>query len=257
MNFKSHFLKRLDDFQSISTTLAGHKTVHKHIPSKALSPTLEKKITLSSRAALQELENRIKSPRRIEGILAGGDHPPLDFPALEVDFFPWSNFYGEHYGLVGCGPALLGQITHTNPFEIRALFKPIVKKYWPSTKFTGRAAAGTPPELMQLYLNLFDIHMIPYTRTDLCPKLGTMSKPITRRHVVLHEAHVAKNTMSWIAYFGGHSYHNISKDLTDELDAINFPPHNTFILYSPSWRFNYSGFLDFALEKDEEMLSPG
>lgn len=253
-------MARLESFPSISAAVMGQAQAAKVKPNKP-SPTKSKpnKTEETTPAFRRKMLNRMEcratsQSQRIRGMLAGDNIPRLDLPTLEVDFLPWSNFYGEHYGMVGCGPALLGQITHTNPFEIRTLLKPLIKKYWP-TAMTGRAAGGTPGELMQLYLKLFDISMIPYTRADLCPKLGTMLKPITRKHVVLHESHVAKNTTSWIVYFGGHSYHNMAKDETNELDIINFPPDNTYLLYSPSWKFQFSGFLDFDLIKDEEALS--
>jgi hypothetical protein len=164
------------------------------------------------------------------------DHPrDLSLKRLAVDMMPWSNIKDSLFLAAGCGPLLLAQLTHTNPYEVKELLKPQVKKRFPHD-FVDNRMRGTSAELMAEYLEMFDIIMLPLMLKDL------VSQQLTERHVILSNAQFSENETSWMIFYQGNYYHNTDIAEATVMTRIVHRTHNDYLLFSPSWKFGLTGF---------------
>jgi len=172
--------------------------------------------------------------------------PPISWKSMTSSYLPWSNFDEAMFGATGCGPMVLGQLTHTNPIEVRAMIRPMIKKDWPQN-LDGNILIGTPEEVMMSYLQMFNIFMIPLGYEDLCPSFKG-SDTFTEKHVILADQHLAKDNRSWVVYYNVKRYHNAEVEVSNIYDLLRFPTENLYLLYCPDWRFMMKGRLDIVAD---------
>lgn len=185
---------------------------------------------------------------------------PINFEKFKVTHMPWSNFSGLNFGMAGCGPCLLGQLTGANPWEISDLMAEFMPEYCSrpgneqlDTKkmLTG---AYTPTEFMITFLSLYNITTYPITIRDVCPSKRIIDTHITKNHVLLVAMHVAKDEKTWCIVYQDKLWHTTEVNPLSMLEFINNPISEAYVLFNPAWKTGYFSKPQ-VLEIDEAMIN--
>lgn len=176
---------------------------------------------------------------------------PLPWKKLTVSGVPWANFSDPAFGIAGCGPCMLGQLTFTNPFEIKTLLAPAMKKYFPQDVQAG-LLRGTHPKLMQEYLRLFGIYMLPIVKGDIYNHSHGPMAHITEHHVILTASRVTRQEMTWCMFHNHKEYHVTDRSDATILHAFNWWQEQRYLLFSPKWVVKSSGLNVLAAFEEAE-----